>query len=72
MIGAHRVRDYLTARFDTAWDSLHPRWQATSALALKTLKVGIAEISRSDLSSPTSSVLNLVNTHDLDGQTQRG
>ena len=50
---------------NTARDSFHPRWQPTSAFALKTLKVGIAEISSSDLIPTTSSVLNFVNTHDL-------
>ena len=50
---------------NTARDSFHPRWQPTSAFALKTLKVGIAEIPSSDPISRTSSVLNLANTHDL-------
>ena len=50
---------------NTARDSFHPRWQPTSAFALKTLKVGIAVIPSSDPSPRTSSVLNLANTHDL-------
>ena len=40
--------------------SLHPRWQPTSALSLKTLKVGIAEMPSVEPSSRTSSTLNLV------------
>ena len=50
---------------NTARDSFHPRWQPTSAFALKTLKVGIAVIPSSDPIPRTSSVLNLANTHDL-------
>lgn len=48
-----------------ARDSFHPRWQPTSAFALKTLKVGIAEIPSSDPIPRTSSVLNFAKTHDL-------